>query len=158
MTNRKRVLELLRSSRSAGLTTNRLQQQLGSDTPVEGKEALEALLADSEMRGEAIRSGAGRWVAIEYTDYHVGTVRMTARGFGVVRASEAGEEDIVVAPERLGSALDGDFVVVLRKSHRKKGQPAVEKFGEVVRVLRRRGPPPGGGGDAGPGAPGGGVV
>jgi ribonuclease R len=140
MVNRKKLVELLRAGRSNGMTVARLLRELDSEAGVVLKDEVEAVLAEAEGRGEAVRSSAGRWVAIEYTDYHVGTVRMTARGFGVVRASEAGEEDIVVAPERLGSALDGDFVVVLRKSHRKKGQPTPEKFGEVVRVLRRRRP------------------
>ncbi len=140
MVTRRSLVELLRPARSNGLTVARLLRQLGDEASVDVKGEVERLLAEAEERGEVVRSAAGRWVAIEYTDYHVGTVRLTARGFGVVRASEAGAEDVVVPPERLGSALDGDFVVVLRQSHRKKGQPTLDKFGEVVRVLRRRRP------------------
>ena len=140
MTNRKRVLELLRGSRGTGLTTNRLLQQLDAEAVVAGKAALDALLAEAEARGEAIQAAHGRWVAIEYTDYNVGTVRMTARGFGVIRPSEPGQEDLIVPPERLGSALDGDLVVALCKTQRKKGQLVRDKYAEVVRVLRRRRP------------------
>jgi len=132
---RKQVVEALRAGRGAGLTAARLRQQLGCD-----EEALAALLAEAEERGEAVRAAHGRWAAIEYTDYHVGTVRMTARGFGVVRSREPGQDDLVVPPESLGSALDGDEVVVLQRSHRKKGQVVKEKYAEVVRVLRRRRP------------------
>ena len=131
---------MLRGGRSAGLTVNRLLQQLGLEGEADGTGALEALLVEAEARGEAVRSGQGRWVAIEYTDYHVGAVRMTARGFGVVRSPEPGQDDLVVPPESLGSALDGDEVVVLQRSHRKKGQLVKEKYAEVVRVLRRRRP------------------
>ena len=118
----------------------KLQRQLGGEGAAGDAAALAALLAEAEARGEAIQSAPGRWVAIEYTDYHVGTVRMTARGFGVVRAPDPGQDDLVVAPESLGSALDGDEVVVLRRSQRKKGQIVKEKYADVVRVLRRRRP------------------
>jgi ribonuclease R len=140
MVTRRSLVELLRGGRGNGLTLSRVMRELGTEGDEQTKAGVEALLAEAEQRGEVVRSAQGRWVAIEYTDYHVGTVRLTARGFGVVRAAEAGDEDVVVAPERLGSALDGDLVVVLRKVHRKKGQMAPEKFGEVVRVLRRRRP------------------
>jgi ribonuclease R len=134
------VVELVRTGRTNGLTVARLLRDLGDEGDTGRKAAVEALLTEAEERGEIVRSSAGRWVAIEYTDYHVGAVRLTARGFGVVRAVDPGDEDVVVPPERLGSALDGDQVVVLRKTRRKKGQLVAEKFGEVVRVLRRRRP------------------
>jgi ribonuclease R len=137
---RRRLLELLRGARGAGLTANRLLEQLGAEGAGEGKAGIEAALADAEARGEAVPSGHGRWIAIEYTDYHVGTLRTTARGFGVVRSPDPGQDDLVVPPESLGTALDGDEVIVLRRSHRKKGQLVKEKYAEVVRVLRRRRP------------------
>jgi ribonuclease R len=140
MVTRRKLVELLRAGRGNGLTLARLVRQVDAEERLEAKQEVETLLAEAEERGEIVRSSAGRWVAIEYTDYHAGTIRLTARGFGVVRAAEAGDEDVVVAPERMGSALDGDLVIVLRKTQRKKGQPVAEKFGEVVRVLRRRRP------------------
>jgi len=140
VTSRKRILDELRAARSNGLTRARLIRQLAAGGSEPERGAVEALLAEAEGRGEVVRSGSGRWVAIEYTDYHVGTVRMTARGFGVVRASDPGGEDVTVPPERLGNALDGDLVVVLRQVRRAKGQLVPDRFGEVVRVLRRRRP------------------
>jgi ribonuclease R len=140
MIARQRVLERLRGARGGGLTVNRLLAELAGEAGGEARAELEAALADAEARGEAVRSPQGRWTAIEYTDYHAGTLRTTARGFGVVRSPDPGQEDLVVPPEGLGTALDGDEVLVLRRSRSRKGQLVREKYAEVVRVLRRRRP------------------
>ncbi|MFI5142490.1 MAG: ribonuclease R [Thermoanaerobaculales bacterium] len=139
--HRKQVLDLVRAARGNGLTRAQLERQLSGDFDrATVHEVLPGLLDEIEARGEAVRGDSGRTVALEFTDYWAGELRLTSRGFGVVRAGERDLPDIVVPPEKLGTALDGDQVLVHRPMRRKRGQLVAEKFGQIVRVLRRRRP------------------
>ncbi len=137
--HRKHVLDELRAARGNGLTFAQLERKLAGTWGKEVVgEVLPGLVAEAEARGEVVRGG-GRLVAVEYTDHFAGELRVTSRGFGVVR-QEHGVPDIVVPPESLSSALDGDLVLARRGARRRKGKLVPEKYGEVVRVLRRRRP------------------
>jgi ribonuclease R len=138
--HRKHVLEEVRAARGDGVTRARLERTLAASWDAETvRRELPALIDEAEARGEVVRS-KGRLVALEFTDYYVGELRLTSRGFGIVRLGERDIPDIVVPPESLSSALDGDQVVVHRGTLRRKGKLVPEKHGEVVRVLRRRRP------------------
>ncbi len=141
MIHRKQVLELVRATRANGITRAQLARQLA---PTFGhavvQRALPELLDELESRGEVLRATGGRTTAIEFTDYWAGELRVTSRGFGVVRVGERDLPDIVVPPEGLATALDGDRVLVHRPLRRRRGQLLPEKFGEVVRILKRRHP------------------
>ncbi|MGD1148340.1 MAG: ribonuclease R [Thermoanaerobaculaceae bacterium] len=138
--HRRQVTDEVRAARGNGLTLAQLERKLtgtwGRDLV---RDELPALLAEAEERGEVVRSN-GRVVALEYTDFYVGEIRLTSRGFGIVRQGERDLPDIVVPPETLGTAMDGDQVLVHLGVRRKNGRPIPEKHGEVVRVLRRRRP------------------
>ncbi|HLE60964.1 MAG TPA: hypothetical protein VI700_05460, partial [Thermoanaerobaculaceae bacterium] len=138
--HRKHVLDELRAARGNGLTLAQLERKLlpSSDRETVHRE-LRVLVEEAEARGELVRA-KGRLVAVEFTDYYVGELRLTSRGFGIVRLGERDIPDIVVPPENLSSALDGDQVLVYRGMHRRKGELVPEKHGEVVRVLHRRRP------------------
>lgn len=135
MIHRRAVLAAVRARRSEGASESFLKRELGVDRLV-----LNPLLAEAERRGEVVADGRGRWVAIEFTEYFTGTLRMTARGFGVLRGEEPGISQIVIAPEDVGTALDGDHVLVHRASPTRRGRPGIERFGRVVKVLQRRRP------------------
>ena len=139
--HRRQLVEAVQRAKAGGLTLRRLLEALvpGGAAP-EVRRGVERLLAEAEERGEVVRSSGGRYVAIEHSDYFVGTLRMTAKGFGVVRLGERDLPDIVVPPAQLGTALDGDVVLVAQDSRRSKGQLRRERVGEIVRVLRRRRP------------------
>jgi ribonuclease R len=138
--HRREVVGEVRSARGNGLTLAQLERKLAGTwgrEPV--RDELPALLAEAEERGEVARS-QGRVVALEYTDFYAGEIRLTSRGFGIVRQGERDLPDIVVPPEKLSTAMDGDQVLVHLGVRRKMGRPIPEKHGEVVRVLRRRRP------------------
>ena len=138
--HRKQLVEEVRAARGNGLTVAQLERKLAGAWGREVvRDELTALLAEAEERGEVVR-GKGRVVALEYTDYFVGRLRLTSRGFGIVRQGERDLPDIVVAPEKLATAMDGDEVLVHVDVRRKHGRLTPEKYGEVVRVLRRRRP------------------
>jgi ribonuclease R len=132
---RKRVVDEIRTARGKGATRKQLERSGDWDD-----EELGHALAAAEARGEIIATGRNRYTALEYTDCFAGTLRVTSRSFGILRQAEAGQPEIIVPPEALLGALDGDFVLVRREMKRKKGQLVPERYGEVVRVLRRRRP------------------
>ena len=133
--HRRAVLAALRARRFEGASLTYLERELQVPRPM-----LHALLAEAELRGEVVNGGKGRWVAIEFTEYFTGTLRITARGFGVLRGEDDSAPEIVVAPEDLGTALDGDRVLVQRASRRRRGGLTVERFGQVIKILQRRRP------------------
>ncbi len=138
--HRRQLVEEVRTARGNGLTVAQLERKLAGTWGREvARDELADLLAEAEERGEVVRA-KGRVVALEYTDYYSGQLRLTSRGLGIVRQSERDLPDIVVASEKLGTAMDGDQVLVHVETRRKHGRLAPEKFGEVVRVLRRRRP------------------
>ena len=138
--HRREVVEEVRSARGNGLTLAQLERKLaGSWGRDLVRDELPALLAEAEERGELVR-GKGRVVALEYTDFYVGEIRLTSRGLGIVRQGERDLPDIVVPPEKLATAMDGDQVLAHLGARRKQGRLIPDKNGEVVRVLRRRRP------------------
>ncbi|NWG00468.1 MAG: ribonuclease R [Thermoanaerobaculaceae bacterium] len=139
--HRRALCDLLRQEGRRGATVPQLLRRLreaGFD--VTSREALEALLAAAEERGEVVRIGEQRYCAIEHTDHFVGTLRITARGLGILRQEEEGVPTLVVSPDRLAGAMDGDTVLVRRLPQRGRRRQVEDWNGAVVRVLRRRRP------------------
>jgi ribonuclease R len=135
MTHRRALLAVLRARRFEGASLTYLERELQVSQP-----ELRGLLAEAELRGEAVASGRGRWLAIEFTEYFTGTLRMTARGFGVLRSEDDNAGEIIIPPEGLATALDGDRVLVHRVGLPRRGGGTVERFARVVKILQRRRP------------------
>ncbi len=138
--HRRQVVAEVSSARGDGITVAQLERRLAAalGTDVAHGE-LAALLAEAEERGEVVRA-KGRVIAVEYSDYYVGELRLTSRGFGIVRQGERDLPNLVVPAEKLSTAMDGDQVLVYRGARRKRGVLVQDPHGEVVRVLRRRRP------------------
>ncbi len=87
--------------------------------------ALDNLIDEGYFR----KNRNNRYVLIERTDFEVGTLDMTKRGFGFVVME--GEDDIFVHSKYLGGALNGDKVLV--KVTKNTGR----REGEIKKVLKR---------------------
>ncbi len=133
------VLDEIRSSRDRGVAPRQLARTLAGrrGNPLESG-VVEAAIAELARRGDIVEGDDGRLRAVEYTDYWVGTMRVTSRGFGILRQDEPGQEDLVVPPEAMRGALDGDRVLVHRPVRRRKGKPVPSRYAEVTAVLSRR--------------------
>ncbi|MFN3413918.1 MAG: ribonuclease R family protein, partial [Thermoanaerobaculum sp.] len=99
--------------------------------------SLEEVLQLAEERAVAVSLPNGRWVLPDQAGFVAGVVRTTAKGFGVVRPVKGQGDEVVVPPESLKNAMDGDLVLVKRRSKRVRGRWVADRFGEVVKVLRR---------------------
>ena len=113
-------------------------------------EADEQLLHDAvselERRGSVVRVRGEKLSRIEFTDFQAGTLAVRGEGRAFLLSGQPGVPDIPVVA--LGSALDGDFVLVRvdeprAKSAAKAKVGRVAPFeprpnGRVIRVLVRR--------------------
>lgn len=98
---------------------------------------LEEVLQLAEERAIAVALPNGRWVLPDQAGLAAGVLRTTAKGFGVVRPMKGQGDEVVVPPESLANAMDGDLVLVKRRAKRIRGRLVADRFGEVVKVLRR---------------------
>ncbi|MDI6663996.1 ribonuclease R, partial [Bacillus altitudinis] len=62
-----------------------------------------------------------------------GKLSAHAKGFAFVTPDEFGQDDIFIPPNELGTAMNGDTVMV-RVSHKSNG---TQKDGTVIRILER---------------------
>jgi len=85
------------------------------------------------VTGDLIKLKRGRIGLPEEMDMIIGEISLTRKGVGFVPV-ESGEEDILIPPLSLGTALDGDKVMV-----RLTGMSAGRQAGVVVKVVERSG-------------------
>jgi ribonuclease R len=108
------------------------------------EDALRDVVADLERRGEIVRVRGEKLSLIEFTDFAAGTLAVRGEGRAFLLSGEPGVPDTPVVA--LGSALDGDFVLVRVEEPKaaaksKGGRPPrfePRASGRVVKVLVRR--------------------
>ena len=118
---------------------------LGPSPLAADEAALSDTVADLERRGEIVRVRGEKLSLIEFTDFQAGTLAVRGEGRAFLLSGVAGVPDTPVIA--LGSALDGDFVLVrveeARPAPKPKGGGRPPRFdprppGRVVKVLVRR--------------------
>lgn len=137
---RNRVVETLRAAGAAGATPAELTARVADPgesmaVPASAEELRDTLDA-LEAAGLAVEWGR-RWYATEFTEWTVGTVDLTDRGDGVVRAGGRRDPGLAVTQRALKGAVHGDRVLVKRLKGR--GGPRGKQLpqGSVVKVLDR---------------------
>ncbi|MGQ9495159.1 MAG: ribonuclease R [Thermoanaerobaculaceae bacterium] len=127
----RKLAALLRVFGPSGASAALLSEKLG------GTGKIHEILALAEERAIAVALPNGRWVALEFSGWQAGVLRTTAKGFGVVRPLAGQAAEVVIPPESLKNAVDGDLVLVRPRSRRIRGKLVRQRFGEVVKVLKR---------------------
>jgi ribonuclease R len=124
-------------------------KQIASRLKVRGKERYHTLLdliADLEREGVVGADEKGRigYVVVSrertHPRWHQGVVRVTRKGYGYVRV-EGMDEEMLIAPKFMRTALDGDTVAVApfaRKMPRRQQGENSQPEGEIVKVLHRK--------------------
>ena len=108
-----------------------------------GEESIRARLAALERTGRIVRVRGDHYVVPQAADLFTGRLQIHAGGSGHV-LGEAGAGDLFIAPENLGTALNGDLVVArLIRQARDHGRPRRDgrKEGRILRVVERCGTP-----------------
>ncbi len=113
--------------------------ELGKRDLPELTEALGAL----EEAGIAVHVAGRGWCSPRREGWLVGTLGVKRRGFGVVRPARPDPKgDVFIPPNKLGSAHDGDLVLVKPVKPKRRGQEdgrasSELREGRVLAVLRR---------------------
>ncbi len=74
--------------------------------------AVEEAVARLERKGQVVRTRGEKLSRIEFTDLQAGTLAVRGEGKGFLLSGDRAIPDIPIARGALGSALDGDFVLV----------------------------------------------
>ena len=97
------------------------------------KNALRSLQDEKKI----LRIRGKRYGHLHVAQLHIGSLELTARGFGVVTVESTGEE-LFIREENLGEAVHGDVVEVsLLPQSTKLRDRSARREGEVVRIVRR---------------------
>ncbi len=91
------------------------------------------LLSTLEKEGRVYRQRKGRYGVPRDLNLVVGVLQTTRQGDGFVVRETPGEPDVFVRRRNLGSAVEGDRIVVRVERHRPRRNPE----GRLVRVLTR---------------------
>jgi len=99
-------------------------------------------VAELEREGRVVRIHGEKLSRIEFTDFAAGTLSVRGEGRAYLLSGEAAVPDVPIRAGHLGTALDGDFVLVRVEAQRvpKGRRIARPPFpgGVVVKVLVRR--------------------
>ncbi len=139
------ALAALQPKGSRNLPFNDLSRKvLGPSPSAADENALRDVVADLERRGEIVRVRGDKLSRIEFTDYQAGALAVRGEGRAFLLSGVPGVPDTPVT--FLGSALDGDFVLVRVEEAKAAPKPKggrAPRFdprpaGPVVKVLVRR--------------------
>ncbi len=103
-----------------------------------GKADVELLVSALIKDGDIIRAKRTKLASIKHLGYVKGKISGNSRGFGFCVPLNSEIEDIFIPAKKLGTAMDGDLVVVKamkNKNHKSKKGDSLE--GEVITVVKR---------------------
>jgi len=130
MDRKERIFSYINSSEYIPLTSQELAMVL--DVPSEDTEELCRILDELTLEGRIFLTKKKRYAPCEKNDTYSGTLRTNPRGkFGFVTI-EGRDKDIFIPPDELGTAIDGDTVLV--KLTRKD---SLKPEGIITSVLKR---------------------
>jgi ribonuclease R len=130
------ILERLTAAGRSGVDLQSLLD--GAETAAE-REARQRALETLQTEGTAVEWN-GRWIAIQATEWIVGTVQRLERGDAVLRSGSAGEAGYFIARRFLKSAQDGDLVLAALRDRKRRRRRTSHRLPEVtvLKVLAPR--------------------
>lgn len=133
MTRKERILAYMNSEEYTPLTFSELCVVL--DVPKEADAEFLEILTELEEDEKIANTKKGRYVALKKDPNKViGKIRCNGRGFfGFVLPEEEGMDDVFIAGENLGTAYDGDRVLVQIDKKVQGGKCE----GHIIKVLER---------------------
>src|SRR6478609_10646972 len=99
--------------------------------------ALRKTLRDLERAGEIARIRKDRYVLPAEADLISGKVSIHPAGYGFLISEKAGESDVFIAAENVGTAMHGDRVVARISPEPPAGRTKGRREGRVIRILER---------------------
>lgn len=142
MINKDAILKLVSSPTYRPLKRKELGQKL--KVPYNQKKDYQLLLKQMVREGTLIRIKSNRYALPSQVDLLSGTLSANEKGFGFVILEDEKLDDIFIPPQNMGTALDGDKVLIRmverggRRDHRgRKRDPEDSEVGQVTEVIER---------------------
>ena len=134
---RARLLELLRRRDYQPADRNELARQLGLKP--KQRVALRQTLRQLERDGDVARIRKDRYILPGEADLVTGTISIHQAGFGFLTNEKAGAEDLFIAADNTGTAMNGDRVVarVIREARAQAKDRRLRSEGRVIRIVER---------------------
>ena len=139
-TFREKVLALLRTPDYRPLDRNEIAEALRA----KGRDRVNVrtTLRELERAGEIVRIRKNRYVLPAEADLVTGKLSIHQAGFGFLVPEKSGEQDIFIAAENTGTAMNGDRVVarISRDVPQRRAKATAGKHrseGRVIRILER---------------------
>ncbi|WP_353854557.1 ribonuclease R [Bacillus sp. Bos-x628] len=126
------LLAFMKEEAYKPLTVQELEVMMEITNADDYKELIKALVT-LEDKGLIVRTRSDRYGVPEKMNLVKGKLSAHAKGFAFVTPEEFGQDDIFIPPTELGTAMNGDTVMV-RVSHKSNG---TKKEGTVIRILER---------------------
>src|SRR4029434_526470 len=99
--------------------------------------ALRKTLRDLERAGEIARIRKDRYVLPAEADLVSGKLSIHPLGYGFLISEKAGQPDVFIAAENVGTAMHGDRVVARISPEPPAGRIKGRREGRVIRILER---------------------
>src|SRR6266498_1494889 len=102
-----------------------------------GRVALRKSLQELERAGEIARIRKNRYVLPAEADLVTGKLSIHQAGYGFLTSEKAGQPDVFIAAENIGTAMHGDRVVARISPDTPYGRIKGRREGRVIRILER---------------------
>lgn len=140
MFTKEQITEYFQHETERPLTKKELAERLGIETPEEIDE-LQAILKELTKEHILCRGRKKRYGLPEQLHMRIGVLSRNPRGFGFVRTENPEEDDIYIGAYDLGSAMNGDTVLI--KITRDAGfneytLSPMRAEGEILEVIERK--------------------
>jgi ribonuclease R len=132
---REQVLALLARKDYRPLNKIEIARKLGASG--RARVALRKILRELERTGEIARIRKDRYVLPAEADLLSGKLSIHPAGYGFLLSEKAGESDVFIAAENVGTAMHGDRVVARISPEPPAGRIKGRREGRVIRILER---------------------
>ncbi len=128
---KQQIEKILQNSPNRGYKSKELSKKLNIKSEEEYAN-LKQILSELYRQGKLIKKGK-RYLLVQDANQIIGKLQMTRNGYGFVIPESKESEDIFISERNLGTALNGDKVLVeVFARYRGKNQE-----GEIIKVLER---------------------
>jgi ribonuclease R len=136
---RERILALMKRRDYRPLDKNDMARELR--LPTNQRVELRKMLRELEHDGEIARIRKNRYVLPSDADLITGTLSIHQSGFGFLTTEKPGEQDLFIAAENTGTAMNGDRVVARITREAAAGRTGKDRHlraeGRIIRILER---------------------
>jgi len=131
---RERILQFFARFPHESFKLKELSRRLGIRTDKD-EQIFKRALRSLQDENKIVRIQGKRYGHLHETQFLIGSLEVTSRGFGIVTVEESGEE-LFLQHENLGDAAHGDTVEVsLLAQSTKQKERGARREGEVVRII-----------------------